>query len=157
MWWSALSPTKKKEHSSVAEGIPWCWVNPEKLVVFVVQLLSHVWLFVTPWTAACQASLFFTISWSLFKFVSILSVMPSNHLILCGPLLRLPSILPSIKVFSNKSALCIGWPKYWSFIEASPNLMQSWITSKRMGCLRWALMKYGLMRWREDGGLPRWR
>ena len=69
----------------------------------------------TPWTAACQVSLSFTISWKLLKLMSIELVMPSNHLILCCPLLLLPSILPSIKVFSNVSALCIRWPKYWSF------------------------------------------
>ena len=81
----------------------------------VVQSLSHVWLFVTPWTAAHQASLFFTISQSLLKLISIKSVMPSNHLILCHPFLLLPSIFPSIRVFSSESALQIRWPKYWSF------------------------------------------
>ena len=79
---------------------------------FVVQSLSHVGLLVTPWTAAHQASLSFTISQSLLKLMSIESVMPSNHLILCLPLLLLPSIFPSIRVFSNESALCIRWPKY---------------------------------------------
>ena len=83
---------------------------------FVVQSLSHVWLYVTPWTAAHQASLSFTISWGLLKLMSIESVMPSNHLILCQPLLLLPSIFLSIRVFSNESALSIGWPKYWGFI-----------------------------------------
>ena len=81
----------------------------------VVQLLSHVWLLETPWTAARQASLSFTISWSLFKLMFIESVTPSNHLILCFPLLLLPSIFPSIRVFSNESALRIRGPKYWSF------------------------------------------
>ena len=81
----------------------------------VFQLLSHVWLFVTPWTATCQASLSFTISQSLPKLMSIESVIPSNHLILCHPLLLLPSIFPSIRVFSNESALRMSWPKYWSF------------------------------------------
>ena len=81
----------------------------------VVQSLSHVRLFATPWTTAHQASLFFTISWSLLKLVSIKSVMPSNHLILCCPLLLLPSIFPSIRVFSNESVLPIRWPKYWNF------------------------------------------
>ena len=79
-----------------------------------VQLLSCVRLFATPWTAALQASLSFTISQSLLKLMSIESVMPSNHLVLCHPLL-LPSIFPGIRVFSNESALCIRWPKYWSF------------------------------------------
>ena len=79
-----------------------------------VQLLSRVQLFATPWNAACQASLSITNSWSLLKLMSIESVMPSNHLILCHPLL-LPSIFPSIRVFSNESVLHIRWPKYWSF------------------------------------------
>ena len=78
-----------------------------------IQLLHHVQLFVTPWTAACQASLSVTNSQSLLKLMSIESVMPCNHLIFCCPLL--PSILPSIRVFSNESVLCIRWPKYWSF------------------------------------------
>ena len=77
-----------------------------------VQLLSHVQLFATQWTAARQASLSITNSQSLLKLMSIESVMPSNHLILCGPLLLLPSILPSIRVFSNESVLRIRWPKY---------------------------------------------
>ena len=83
----------------------------------VVQSLTHVWLFVTPWTAACQASLPFTISWSCLKFMSIESVIPSNHVILCHPLFLLPSIFPSIRIFSNESVLCIRWPKHWSGIE----------------------------------------
>ena len=78
-----------------------------------------VWLFETPWTAACQASLSITNSQSLLQLISIESVMPSNHLILCHPLLLLPSIFPSIRVFSNESALHIRWPKYWSI--SSPN------------------------------------
>ena len=90
------------------------------LPVAVVQSLSHVWLFATLWTAAHQASLSFTISWSLLKLMSIDSVMPSNHLILCHPLL-LSLIFPSIRVFSNELALSIRWPKYWSFCF-SPSL-----------------------------------
>ena len=86
-------------------------VNP----IFVVQLLSHVQLFVTPWTVAGQASLSFTISQSLFKLMSIEPMILSNHLILCHPLLLLPSIFPNIKVFSNESAVCIRWPVYWNF------------------------------------------
>ena len=77
--------------------------------------LSHVRLFATPWTAACQASLSITNSQSLLKLMSIESVIPSNHLILCQSLLLLPSIFPSIKVFSNETVLHIRWPKYWSF------------------------------------------
>ena len=80
-----------------------------------VQLLNHVQLFVTPWTAACQVSLSFTISRTLLKLMSIELVMPSSHLILCHPLLFLPSIFPSIRVFFSESALCIRWPKYCSF------------------------------------------
>ena len=80
-----------------------------------VWSLSQVWLFVTPWTTACQASLSITSARSLLKLMSIKSVMPSNHLILCRPLLLLPSIFPSIRVFSNKSVLHIRWPKYWNF------------------------------------------
>ena len=81
----------------------------------VVQSLSHVQLFATLWTAACQASLSFIIFWDLLKLMSIELVMPSNHLILCRPLLLLPSIFPRVRVFSNESALHIRWPKYWSF------------------------------------------
>ena len=80
-----------------------------------VQLLSHVWLFATPWTAARQTSLSITNSPSMLKLMSIKSVMPSNHLILCHPLLFLPSIFPGIMAFSNESVLPIRWPKYWSF------------------------------------------
>ena len=80
-----------------------------------VQSLSHVLLFATPWTAACQASLSITNSRRLLKLMSIELVMPSNHLILCRPLLLLPSIFPSIRVFSKESVLCIRWPKYWNF------------------------------------------
>ena len=90
-------------------------VSFTSLVRFGVQLLSCVRLFETPWTAACQASLSFTISCSLIRLMSIESMMPSNHLILCCPLLFLPSIFSSIRVFSNESALCIRWPKYWSY------------------------------------------
>ena len=80
-----------------------------------VQSLSHVRLFATPWTAACQASHSITTSWSLLKLMSIESVMPSNHLILCCSLFLPPSVFPSIRVFSNESVLHIRWPKYWSF------------------------------------------
>ena len=85
------------------------------VTIVIVQSLSSVWLCVTPWTAARQASLFFTVSQRLLQLMSIESVMPSNHLILCHPLLLPPSIFPSIRVFSNDSALHIRWPKYWSF------------------------------------------
>ena len=101
--------------------------------VVAVQSLSHVQLFGTPWTAACQASLSFTISESLLKLISIESVMPSNHLIFCHPLLLLPSIFPSIRVFSNESALLIKWPKYWSFsFSISPTNEYSGLISFRI-------------------------
>ena len=91
-------------------------------VVVVVQSLSHIQLFVTPWTAALQASLYFTISWSLLKLMSSELVTASNHLILCCPLLLLPSIFPSIRVFSNELTLHIKWPKYWTFsFKISPS------------------------------------
>ena len=80
-----------------------------------VQSLSHVWLFATPWIAARQASLSITNSWSSLRLTSIKSVMQSSYLILCRPLLFLPPIPPSIRVFSNESTLCMRWPKYWSF------------------------------------------
>ncbi|CAI9170471.1 unnamed protein product [Rangifer tarandus platyrhynchus] len=86
-----------------------------KFCFVVVQSLGHARLFVNPWTAEPQASLSFTNSWSLFKLMFIESVIPSNHLILCHRLLLLPSGFPSIRVFSNESALCIRRPKYWSF------------------------------------------
>ena len=106
----------------------WCSIS--------VQLLSHVWLFVTPWTAAHQASLSITNFWNLFKLMSIRSVMPSNHLIFCCPLLLLPSIFPSIRVFSNESVLRITWPKYWSFsFSISRSNEYSGLTSFRMDWL----------------------
>ena len=86
-----------------------------------VQLLSCVQVFATPWTAACQASLSISNSWSLLKLMSVKLVMPSNHLILCRPLLLLPLIFPQIRVFSNESALHIRWPKYWSFSFSPSN------------------------------------
>ena len=90
-------------------------VEQYTVVVVVAQSLSHIRLFVTPWTAAHQASLSFTNTQSSLKLMSIESVMPSNHLVLCHPLLLLPSTFPSIRVFSNESLLHIKWPKYWSF------------------------------------------
>ena len=98
-----------------------------------VQSLGHVQLFVIPWTAAWQASLSITNSWSLFKLMSIELVMPLNHLILCHPLLLPPSIFPSIRVFSNELALCIRWPKCWSFsFSISPSNEYSGLISFRM-------------------------
>ena len=101
-----------------------------------VQSLSRVQLFATPWTAAHQASLSITNSQSLPKLMSIESVMPSKHLILCCPLLLLPSIYPNIRVFSNESVLCIRWPKYWSFgFNISPSNEHSGLISFRMDWL----------------------
>ena len=101
-----------------------------------VQSLSCVQLFATPWAAARQASLSITNSRSLPKVMSIESVMPSNHLILCRPLLFLPPILPSIRVFSNESTLCMRWPKYWSFnFNISPSNEHPGLISFRMDWL----------------------
>ena len=111
-----------------------------KLVVFFnlssVPSLSHVWLFATPWTAACQASLSITNTQSLLKLMSIESVMPPNHLILCRSLLLLPSIFPRIRVFYNESVPHIEWPKYWSFsFSISPSNEYSGLISFRMDWL----------------------
>ena len=100
-----------------------------------LQLLSHAQLFATPWNAACQASLSITNSWSLPKLMAMESVMPSNHLILCRPLLLLP-VLPSIRIISNESVLRIRWPQYWSFsFIISPSDEYSGLISFRMDCL----------------------
>ena len=101
-----------------------------------VQSLSRVRHFTTPWITACQASLSITHSQSLPKLMSIKSVMPSSHLILCCPLLLLPSIFPSIRIFSNEPALCIKWPKYWSFsFNISPSNEYPGLISFRMDWL----------------------
>ena len=101
-----------------------------------IQSLSNVRLFATPWTAACPASLSITSSQSLLKLMPIESVMPSNHLVLCHPLLLPPSIFPSIRVFSNDSVLRIRWPKYWSFsFSISPSDEHSGLISFRMDWL----------------------
>ena len=100
-----------------------------------VQSLSCVWLFMTPWTAAHQASLSIANSWSLLKLMSIQPVMPSNHLILCHPLILLPSVFPSIRVFSSDSVLHIRWPEYWSFsfsFSISPSNEYSGVISFRI-------------------------
>ena len=110
------------------------------------QLHSRVWLFAIPWTAACQASLSVTNSWSLLKLMSIESVMPSNHLILCHPLPLTPSIFPRSRVFSNESVLHIRWPKYLSFSSASilPMNIQDWFPLGRTGWI--SLQSRGLSR-----------
>ena len=110
--------------------------NTILLIISSVQLLSCIRLFATPWTAACQASLSITNSWSLPKVMSSKLVMSSNHLSLCCPLLLLPSIFPSIRVFSHESVLCIRWPKYWSFnFNISPSKEYSGLISFRMDWL----------------------
>ena len=102
----------------------------------VVQLLSYIQFFVTPWTATRQASLSFTISWSLLKLMSIKLVMPPNRFILCCPLFLLPSIFPSFRVFSKELALRIRWPKYWSFsFSISPSNEHPQLISFRMDWL----------------------
>ena len=121
--------------------IHWSFCSPDSYIMLTkinrfssVQSLSRVRLFATPWTAACQASLSITNSRSLPKLMSIEAVMPSCHLILCHPLLLLPSIFPSIRVFSNESALCIRWPKYRSF-SISPSNEYSGLISFRIDWL----------------------
>ena len=111
------------------------WVVGTETVV-TVQLLICVWLFAIPWTAVHQASLSFAISWRLLKLMFTESMMPSDCLILCHPLLLLPSIFPSIRVFSSESALHIKWPKYWSFsFSISPSNEYSGMISFRIDCL----------------------
>ena len=124
-------------HSFLHLCIPrnFCWMQTIVNFIFFssVQSLSHVWLFVAPWTAASQASQSITNSLILLKLMSIESVMPSNHFTPCCPLLLLPSIFPSIRVFSNESVLCIKWPKYWSFsFSISPSNEYSGLTSFRI-------------------------
>ena len=133
---ASSSPTKPGplywEHGILAIGPP----GEFRFQFSSVQLLSHVRLFSTPWTAARQASLSITNSQSVLKLMSIESVMPSNHIILCRPLLLLPSIFPSIRVFSNESDLHIMWPKYWSFsFSISPSNEYSGLISFRIDWL----------------------
>ena len=128
---------KRKRHSwtdsSLAHGSQNLGHPTSKNCSQLVQLLSCVWLFATPWTAARQVSLSITNSWSLLKLMSIKSVMPSNNLILCRPLLLPPSVFPSIRVFSSESVLCIRWPKYWSFsFSISPSNEYSTLISFRI-------------------------
>ena len=144
LWWPSLVGTVlsilKKEF--ITPSLSLCSILFWKLnylnTLFIVGIfwflfvhsLHHVWLFVTPWTAALQTSLSFTISQSLLKLMYIESMVPSNHLILCHPLLLLPSIFLKIRVISNELALCIRWPKYWSFSFSisTPNEYQGLIS-----------------------------
>ena len=113
MWFKNASPTPRRICSLYLFILKNCWFI--MCFVVVVQSINYVRLFVTPWTAAHQASLSSTVSRSLFRLMSTVLMMPSNHPILCHPLLLLPSIFSSIKVFSNESVLCIWWSKHWSF------------------------------------------
>ena len=123
--------------SKFHENLPMLWYQHVPSVQFSsVQSLSRVWLFATPWITARQASLSLTNSWSSLKLTSIESVMPSSHLILCRPLLLLPPIPPSIRVFSNESTLHIRWPTYWSFsFSIIPSKEHSGLISFRMDWL----------------------
>ena len=116
--------------SNIAPSVLWTRGFSFASFIIVVQSLGRVPLFATPWSASHQASLFFTISWSLLKLMSTESVMPSNYLILCHPLVLPPSVFPSVRVFSSESALCIRWPKHWSFgFSLSPSSEYSgWIS-----------------------------
>ena len=120
-----------KTHLCITELL---WCSPKTittlLIGYVVQLLSHARLFVTPWTAAHQASLTFTISWRLLRFMPIVWVMLPSHLILCHLILLLPSVFPSIKVFFNELAFHIGWPKYCSFSVSPSNAYSGLISFK---------------------------
>ena len=125
--YTVQGPVRRQTHQFCYQGT---------LGISSVQSLSRVWLFVTPWTAARQMSLSIINSWGLLKLISIKLVMPSYHLILCRPLLLLPSIFPSIRVFSNESVLCIRWPKYWSFsFSISPSNEHSGLISFKMDWL----------------------
>ena len=136
IWWSELTTQTLVSFSLKWDNDTYLWQMDVWLLIVVVQLLSRVWLFATPWTAAHQASLSITNSQSLPKPMSIESVMPSNHLILCRPLLLLSSIFPSIRGFSSESALRIRWPKFWSFnVNISPSNEHSGLISIRMDSL----------------------
>ena len=135
-WSFSFSMSPSNEYSGLI-SLGWTgWISSQPSSVSSDQSLSRVWVFATPWTTACQASLSITNSQSPPKPMSIESVTPSNHLILCCPLLLLPSIFPSIRVFSNESVLCIRWPKYWSLsFSISPSNEYSGLISLRMDWL----------------------
>ena len=160
-WWISANVKRRKRYQSFLSLLMWISHVSTQLdgghlqarQSQSVQLLSRVQLFATPWTAARQASLSIINSQSLLKLMSIESVMPSNHFILCCPLFLLPSIFPSIRVFSNESILCIRWPKYWSFsFSISPSNEYSGMIFFRMdwwdllavqGTLKSLLQHYG--------------
>ena len=121
-----------------------CMFIHEDISIFVIPWVSHVWLFVTPWTAACQTYLSFTISQTLLKLMSTESMMPSNHLILYCPHFLLPSIFPSIRVYSNESALYIRWWEYWNFGISPSNSIQCWYPLGLMSLI--SLLSKGLSR-----------
>ena len=140
-----MTQIKRSFHVFLMSDLHNTSINQNRLLIYniayhphqfspVAQLcLTHVWFFATPWTAAHQASLSFTNSRSLLTLMSIKLVTPSDHLILCHPLLLSPSIFPSIRVFSNESVLCIRWPKYWSLsFSISPSNEYSGLISFRM-------------------------
>ena len=136
-----LAPHPRPSSQSISGYISWEEIQITQnwgsvLLSSSVQSLSCFWLLATSWTAACPASLSNTNSWGLLRLMSIMSVMPSNHLILCHPLFLLPSIFPSIRVFSNESVLHIMWPKYWSFsFSISPSDTYSGLITFRMDWL----------------------
>ena len=142
-WSRQISRSKRKGLHRVWSSFPSCTAHFHDLQLIAVygifssvQLLSRVLLFATPWIAACQASLSITNSWSSLRLTSIESVMPSSHFILCRPLCLLPPIPPSIRVFSNESALHMRWPKYWSFsFSIIPSIEIPWLISFRMDWL----------------------
>ena len=133
-------PTDQIQVSHIVDRFFTIWTTKEVHILYILYYIqfshSHIRLFATPWTTAHQASLCITNSRSLLKLMSVESVMPCNHLILCHPLLLLPSIFPSIRVFSNESVLHIRWPKYWSFsFSISPSNKYSGLISFRMDWL----------------------
>ena len=156
-WQSGSLPTEPPEKPGTQDGLCKEWSAPNvsnaergtpcsgvsrNAFFSSVQLLSRVWLFATPWTAERQASLSITNSQSLLKLMCIESVMPSNHFILCHPLLLPPSIFPSIRVFSNESVLRIRWPQYWSFsFSISPSSESSELISFRIDCFDFLLVQ----------------
>ena len=137
--WLGLHTENKHLRENWWSHFDWHLLPPPNQVIFrfsSVQSLSHFQLFQTPWTAACQVFLSITNSWSLLKLKSTELVMPTNHLILCHPLILLPSIFPSIRVFYNESVLRIRWPKYWSFsLSISPSNEYSGLIFFRMNWL----------------------